>query len=257
MKPYYEYAGITIYHTDSNCDEAVACLSGHDALITDPPYGFGVYESDVDKFDCWLAGIVRASRRAAIFGYPEQLVSWCVDNRLLPGEWAVWFPTNKATARNSGLPRSSEHIAIFGEVVGADRLTRPRTGSKTCLAIHAARGNSVTDARLEDVWIEASPGIGFHHEDRLHPNQKPDKIMRNLVLLMSNEGETILDPYMGSGTTLLAAKTLHRRAIGIEIEERYCEVAAKRLSQEVFSFDGAEPAPTGKTDSENKSEVIL
>jgi site-specific DNA-methyltransferase (adenine-specific) len=88
-----------------------------------------------------------------------------------------------------------------------------------------------------------SPGVWTHQiicgetPERVHSTQKPLSLMLNLVSLFSDADESILDPFMGSGTTLRAAKDLGRRAIGIEIDERYCEIAAKRLRQEVFEFD--------------------
>jgi DNA modification methylase len=69
-----------------------------------------------------------------------------------------------------------------------------------------------------------------------HPCSRAMKHMEFLVRWWSEPTDTVLDPFCGSGTTLAAAKNLGRRAIGIEIEERYCEIAAKRLSQEVFDF---------------------
>ena len=67
-----------------------------------------------------------------------------------------------------------------------------------------------------------------------HPTPKPEQVMRWLVTQSTEIGDLVLDPFMGSGTTLVAAKNLGRRAIGIEIEERYCEIAAKRLSQGIL-----------------------
>ena len=71
-------------------------------------------------------------------------------------------------------------------------------------------------------------------QDGEHPTQKPVQMFRHLVLTYSNAGDLILDPFMGSGTTLRAAKDLGRKAIGIELEEKYCEIAARRLRQEVL-----------------------
>jgi len=71
--------------------------------------------------------------------------------------------------------------------------------------------------------------------DREHPTQKPLDLMR-WCLGFFPEAQTVLDPFMGSGTTLRAAKDLGRKAIGIEIEERYCEIAAKRMAQEVLAL---------------------
>lgn len=70
----------------------------------------------------------------------------------------------------------------------------------------------------------------------MHPTQKPVQLITWCILLANNPS-TILDPFMGSGTTLVAAKQLNRQAVGIEIEEKYCEIAAKRLSQEYFQFN--------------------
>ena len=67
-----------------------------------------------------------------------------------------------------------------------------------------------------------------------HPSQKPVKLIMEII--SRHNGNTILDPFMGSGTTLVAAKNLNRKSIGIEIEPKYCEIAVKRLRQEVFDF---------------------
>jgi site-specific DNA-methyltransferase (adenine-specific) len=76
--------------------------------------------------------------------------------------------------------------------------------------------------------------------DPVHPTVKPVALLSRLVAWSSSHGELVLDPFMGSGTTLRAAKDLGRKAIGIEIEERYCEIAAKRMAQEVLPL---EPEP--------------
>ena len=70
-----------------------------------------------------------------------------------------------------------------------------------------------------------------------HPTQKPLELLKYLVLTYSNNLQSILDPFMGSGTTLRAAKDLNRKAVGIELEEKYCEIAAKRMCQEALNFE--------------------
>lgn len=74
---------------------------------------------------------------------------------------------------------------------------------------------------------------------RDHPTEKPLALIEDWVQRSSNAAESVLDPFMGSGTTLVAAKNLGRRAIGVEIEERYCEIAARRLSQGVLPLEAA------------------
>jgi DNA methylase len=87
--------------------------------------------------------------------------------------------------------------------------------------------------KIDHLW---NGMIRKNHEGRFHPTQKPLNVIKWALSLCPNNPQTIIDPFMGSGTTLRAAKDLNKRAIGIEIEERYCELAAARMSQEVLQF---------------------
>jgi site-specific DNA-methyltransferase (adenine-specific) len=88
----------------------------------------------------------------------------------------------------------------------------------------------------KDFFIQEMAPFGLNRPKIEHPCPKPEELCRYVVDLFSANGQLVVDPFMGSGTTLRAAKDLGRRAIGIEICEEYCEIAAKRLSQKVLNF---------------------
>ena len=92
-------------------------------------------------------------------------------------------------------------------------------------------GEDPRGARMGDVWRDESPNLNLNQPSRLHPNEKPVPFMRRLLTAIDG---VVVDPFMGSGSTLRAAKDMGRRAIGVEIEERYCEIAARRMGQEVL-----------------------
>lgn len=230
MKPYYDEGGIQIYHGD--CREVLPEIQA-DAVVADPPYGCGLYESDQavlskELVEQW----VRQYASVAVFGYPERLVGLCP---VQPSEWIVWRPTN-ARQRGfnlHGLWREVECVAIWGDCDWG-HLRQPRV--ETTTPMPAAIGHLDAplregDARMGDLWTDESPNLNPNQRGRFHPNEKPVSVMRRLVEVA---GGVVVDPFMGSGTTLRAAKNLGREAIGIEIEERYCEIAVKRLAQEVL-----------------------
>lgn len=213
MKPYYEQNGITIYHGD--CREVLPSLPKVDLVLTDPAYGIN---ADRDR-NCQKNGW-------RDFGS----TGW--DKERTPSE-------SVSAAVSAGL-----HAIIWGGNYFTDCLP-PSMGWLSW--DKGQKDFSLADFELAwtNYWL-ASRRLtlprGRVNNERVHPTQKPLALMiwciewadRNDKRLV----ETILDPFMGSGTTLRAAKDLGRRAIGIEIEERYCEIAAKRLSQGVLDFGG-------------------
>jgi site-specific DNA-methyltransferase (adenine-specific) len=234
-KPYYRDEFVTLFLGDCRM-YLPEMVSAVEVVVTDPPY-----DSEGREIAVALVG---SFQNLAVCGWPEHLVRIAMASDRAPDDWIVWWPTN-AGLRSWGpkgqTPRESEHFAIWGEVrwvhgaptsANADKLVAsPRPLN------NKARGQvkrSADGRRFGDVWTDPSPGLGFQSDQRLHPNEKPIGVMRRLLQVVADG--TVLDPFAGSGTTLVAAKSLGRKAIGIEIDERHCETAAKRCSQEVLGL---------------------
>jgi site-specific DNA-methyltransferase (adenine-specific) len=232
--PYYSDDAVTIYHGDSR--EILPTLTA-DAIITDPPYGTGSYPTDRDPLTTDdLLALIGMARFVAVFGWPEHLVRLCAQASVIPDEWVTWWPTNARAGRGfnrTGLIREVECVAAFGTAEWG-RLRQQRVQTTTTMPGEGLRGMPQTDqARQGDVWRDEVPNANPNQPPRLHPNQKPIGVMRRLVTITDG---TVLDPFAGSGTTLRAAKDLGRRAVGIELDERFCEIAANRLGQEVLDL---------------------
>lgn len=225
-----------------DCVEVMAGMEPDsiDAIVTDPPYGTGKYATDTDVMTAEV--MASMSVPTMLFGWPELLVKWCVRGGVTPDEWITWWPTNGAIRgfNPKGLWRESECIAAFGEfnwkalrqVRGdsSERILAKQYGTGGRLDFHGHPGSRSTG----DVWRDPAPGLGFQAAQRLHPNEKPLSVLIQLVTACPPG--VIADPFMGSGTTLRAAKDLGRKAIGIELEEAHCETAAIRMSQEVLAL---------------------
>jgi site-specific DNA-methyltransferase (adenine-specific) len=209
MKPYYDYAGITIYHGD--CREILPGLKA-DLVITDPPYGMN------------FRSCYRIVKHDAIAG-DDTLPIDAINEAIAAADGAAYIFCRWDNLTDMPKPRSVIAWVKNNWSMGDLKHEHGRQWEACCFY---PRATHEFIKRIPDVIFEERTG------NDLHPTQKPENLIR--VLIQANVGNTILDPFMGSGTTLVAAKNLGRKAIGIEIEEKYCEIAAKRLSQEVFDF---------------------
>jgi len=220
VKPYYDHDGIQIYH--GNSEEIAIGMGRFDGLLTDPPYGIGVG-----------AKLMGASKTRP------------VTNMIL-GSWDAKRPSQNIFDLFIGM---TDRQVIWGGNYFADMLPPSRCWLVWHKRSEANGQTDFADAELAWTSLDANVRVIVHEwngfrraggEDRYpHPTQKPVGVMTWALSLMGGGMKTILDPYMGSGSSLLACKKLRLQAVGIEAEERFCEMAALRLSQEVFDWGEA------------------
>ena len=219
MTPYYADDHVTLYHGDARGFLDVSA----DVLITDPPYGVGLvtktsagrslqasvlYQDDPahvrSLIGSVIAPLIDTIGRALVFPGTRMMFAY-------PEPAAVGAVFNLSGAGLSPWGFQCVHPILY---YGKDPFLADGKG---------ARPSGFRDERPNPEKFD-------------HPCPKPLSWMRWAVARASREGETVMDPFAGSGTTLVAAKALGRRAIGVELEERYCEVAANRLRQEVLGL---------------------
>ena len=217
MEPYYQDDFATIYH--GRCEDvlpslvAVAPNVAPGLVLTDPPYGMNykpLRGGDGSKrFREGVAGDAEPFDPSHLLAFPRLVLwgaNWYADRLPPSGGWIVWDKTPRGA--KDGFAASHAELAW----------------TNLC--------SSVRKFPLQ--WGGEAHGGEPHY----HPTQKPVALMEWVMGQFPKASGLVLDPYMGSGPVLLAAKNLGRRAIGIEVDERYCEIAAKRLAQEVLDFGG-------------------
>lgn len=229
MTPYYDDGVVTIYHGD--CREVLPELvKTVDLLLTDPPYGqnwqsshrerpFDAIQGDDGSLD--VAEVIslackrlRRHRHVYVFGRPN-----LSGTPLTEAVELIW-DKEQVGLGDLTLPWGPSHEPITFATYEYSAANRARGGGR--LAARLRRGSVLRVPRPNAVAVQR------------HPTEKPVYLLRQLIESSSLIGETVLDPFIGVGSTAVAARLEGRRCIGIEIDERYCEIAAKRLTRDVL-----------------------
>lgn len=206
MKPYFANGMVTLYHGD--CLEVEAWLTA-DVLVMDPPYGIAYNSgSRREVLAASIVGDEDTSLRDAV------LERWRGRPALVFGTWRIPRP-DRARARL---------VWDTGGALGMGDLSIPWKPSDQEIYVLGREG--WTGHRGSNV-LSFAPVQSTARGGRRHPHQKPVRLMEELV---SKTVGVVADPFAGVGSTLVAAQRLGRRAVGVEVEERYCEIAAERLS---------------------------
>ena len=224
MTPYYDDAGVTIYHASAL--DVLPSLGLVDCVITDPPYSGRTHEGHDSGARAGRDGSSRKGLGYAAWSMADvtkNVPAFCAACRgwvVVMTDHVLAMPIQAAMEASGRYAFAPLPWYVPGSRV---RLVGDGPSSWTAWIV-------VSRTSAQHRW-GTLPGGYMQRGNQLHMGGKPEELMAALVADYSRPGDLVLDPYMGSGTTLAAAKRLGRRAIGIEIDERACEIAAKRLAQ--------------------------
>jgi DNA modification methylase len=237
VKPYYDQGGITIYHADAL--QVLAELGDRvDAVVCDPPYASGARTEQAKRSS---GQMLRGQR----FATP-------IENDQMTTHGFVWLMREMLYAVRPMLPDGGSILSFIDwrqwpNLLGAVESVNYRVNTMVVWD-KASFGMGNGFRQQHELIMHASKGVPTAHSRSVgnvlsyprrntkdHPSPKPIALMARLLEVVAPGGGLVLDPFMGAGATLLAAKETGRKAIGIEIEERYCEIAAERLGQEVLA----------------------
>lgn len=221
MKPYYEDEAVQIFLGD--CREILAALPVVDAVVTDPPYGIPSGAAFVRQGGETIAERGEAVENAICVGWESSAA-----RLVMPGGYCAAFHRRGDEPKFDGMDAWQKFY-----LVKANPPPNPRnsfqSGIEEC-SIFRKSGRRFWGGggATPNYWF------GAPQRSRYHEFEKAYGPMAVIVRCLVKPGGVVLDPFAGSGTTLRVAKDLGRRAIGIEIEEKYAEIAAKRMAQEVL-----------------------
>ena len=216
-QPYFDDGTISIYHGD--CAEIAPQLGSFDLLCTDPPYGIG----EARGRNKTRSKLARAKDYGDAAWDDAPPPGWLLDMLRARSRYQVIFGGNYFA-----LPPSSAWLVWDKENGENDFADCELAWTNFGIALRRKRHR----------WAGM---LREGNEERYHPTQKPLAVMSWAIGLCPERPTTILDPFCGSGTTLRAAKNLGIRAVGIEREEKYCEIAAQRLGQQTLFAAGGVP----------------
>lgn len=272
MTPYYDDGQTVIYHGDAL--EVLPRIGEIAAVVTSPPYAeqrtgqyMSISEADYPDFTVkWMESVPLATTGSVIINIRTHLRDGFLSPYVLRSRLAltnagwgeceelIWFKSGGGTGPFGSRyrPRRAWESLLWFARTGSPWVDVKANGTPTKRTLtrgsrRKGEGEYISDigpqragdpTRCEDV-VDVPAGRWTNAGAEEHPAPYPPRLAAWCINLICPAGAKVLDPFLGSGSTLIAAKRLGRKAIGIELDERYCEIAAKRLAQGALDFGGA------------------